>query len=206
MHNSADRFGKRNLVVVSTFFILILFFIFSSNVHAVQQGETNPGIVFEASLQQGMQAYNTGNFEQAILQWRAAIQQLQAEADEQGLANTHLYLAGALQELGRFGEAIDSLNQALDQAQKLGDQDMQTRIMASLGQVYILTGNEEEAVRYITGSADRTKKDADPALRAAVLNNLGNLFESQKKYDQSTVMWQPLPNRPTIKNWQPRQR
>jgi CHAT domain-containing protein/Tfp pilus assembly protein PilF len=192
MHNSADRFGKRNLVVVSTFFILILFFIFSSNVHAVQQGETNPGIVFEASLQQGMQAYNTGNFEQAILQWRAAIQQLQAEADEQGLANTHLYLAGALQELGRFGEAIDSLNQALDQAQKLGDQDMQTRIMASLGQVYILTGNEEEAVRYITGSADRTKKDADPALRAAVLNNLGNLFESQKKYDQAGIVYRDV--------------
>ena len=39
---------------------------------------------------------------------------------------------------------------------------------------------------------DRTKKDADPGLRAAVLNNLGNLFESQKKYDQAAIVYRDV--------------
>jgi CHAT domain-containing protein len=192
MHNSADRFGKRNLVVVSAFLILSTFLMLSSNVHAAQHGESSTGSVFEVSLKQGMQAYNAGNFEAALQQWRAAVGQLQAEGNEQGLANAHLYLAGALRELGRFSEAIDSLNQALGLANKLGNEDLQTRVMTSLGQVYILTGNEEKAVRYITESADRTKKDTDPALQGAVLNNLGSLFESQKKYDQAAIVYRDV--------------
>ena len=196
MQNSAGRSENRNLIVVRTFLILSAFLMLSSPAHAVQQGETamlsNPGNVSGTSLQQGINAYNKGGFEQAVRHWRSTIQQLQAEADERQLATAYFYLAGGLQELGRFAEAIDSLSQSLDLAQKLDDQVMQTRIMANLGQVYMLAGNDEEAVRYITGSAERTEKDADPALRAAVLNNLGNLYESQKQYDQAGIVYRDV--------------
>ena len=192
MQNSAVRSGSRNFIVASTFLILALLFIISP-VHAAQQGEAamspSTGNVSGSSLQQGMHAYNKGSFEEAVQLWRSAIRQMQSEADEQQLVTAYFYLAGGLLELGRFAEAIDALSLALNLAKKVDDQVMQTRIMANLGQVYMLAGNEEEAVRYITGSADRTKKDADPALRAAVLNNLGNLFESQKKYDQASIVY-----------------
>ena len=195
MQNSAVRSGSRNFIVASTFLILALLFIISP-VHAAQQGEAamspRTGNVSGSSLQQGMHAYNKGSFEEAVQLWRSTIRQMQSEADEQQLVTAYFYLAGGLQELGRFAEAIDALSLALNLAKKVDDQVMQTRIMANLGQVYMLAGNEEEAVRYITGSADRTKKDADPALRAAVLNNLGNLFESQKKYDQASIVYRDV--------------
>jgi CHAT domain-containing protein len=136
-------------------------------------------------MAQAQEAQTRGDFAGALPFWRAAANEYTSENDSSGQLNAALGLADALQQLGQYRLAEQTLEQADQVAKKGGDKRRQVRVESSLGAVYMLTSNPDDAEGLLTKSLALAREVGDAHLIATALNNLGNLHGYQKNYDQA---------------------
>jgi len=126
-----------------------------------------------------------GNFEESLPSWRAALDEAATEKDSDGQLKAALGLADALQQLGQYRLAEQALEHADGVAKAGTDKRLQARVESSLGTVYMLTSNPDDAEGLLTKSLALSRGIGDAHLIATALNNLANLHAYQKDNDKA---------------------
>src|SRR5262245_34556874 len=144
----------------------------------------------DEQMTEGRNAFQQGDFEQAVLHWREAarLYEQAAQPGHQSEALTHL--AQAEQALGQYQEVFSNLTVALTLANQSGDQAQTASVLHTLGNAYIATGSAENASRSFNEALGIAKQLQTSELSAAILNDLGNLYTMQKRYPEALAAYQ----------------
>ncbi len=140
-------------------------------------------------MQSGMQAFQAGDFAQALGHWNAAASAYQAAGNSEGSLTALMRAAEADLALGRNPDALDKLRQALTLAQRLGNQSLLAAVENSLGNGYLLAGRRPEAEPLLLSSVERARKARSMQTAASALNNLGNLRAAEGRFDDAGLLY-----------------
>jgi CHAT domain-containing protein len=133
-------------------------------------------------MKDGSQAYQHGDFEQAVERWTSAEEAFEMSAARPEQIDALIRLSEAYQALGRYRTAAIRLDQAKVLAADRDDALLSIRILWRAGSLYQAGGQQAEAERSLQEALKRSKTLPQDALTAAILNDLGNLAASQGKF------------------------
>jgi CHAT domain-containing protein len=133
-------------------------------------------------MKDGSQAYQHGDFEQAVERWTSAEATYEKSAARPEQIDALIRLSEAYQSLGRYRTAAIRLDQAKVLAADRDDALLTIRILWRTGSLYQAGGQHAEAERSLQESLRLAKTLPQDALIAAILNDLGNLAASQGKF------------------------
>ncbi len=131
----------------------------------------------DALMEQGLQAYRRGAFDQALAAWKQAadLYERDRKIDKQSQALTQA--AQASESLGHVSQALQQLELALILAQQTGDRNRIAVVMEGLGRSYLAAHKPEAAKDYLTQALAIAQADEYPdknrRLIAAIQNDLG---------------------------------
>ena len=133
-------------------------------------------------MEDGSQAYQHGDFEQAVERWTQAAAAYERSAARAEQIDALIRLSEAYQSLGRYQTAAIQLDQAKALVSDRDDSLLPIRILWRTGSLYQAGGQYAEAERSLQESLRLAKTLPQDALTAAILNDLGNLAASQGKF------------------------
>ena len=133
-------------------------------------------------MKDGSQAYQHGDFEQAVERWTSAEAAYEKSAARPEQIDALIRLSEAYQSLGRYRTAAIRLDQAKVLAAGSDDALLSIRILWRTGSLYQAGGQQAEAERSLQESLRLAKTFPQAGLTAAILNDLGNLAASQGKF------------------------
>ena len=133
-------------------------------------------------MKDGSQAYQHGDFEQAVERWTSAEAAYEKSAARPEQIDALIRLSEAYQALGRYRTAAIRLDQAKVLAADRDDALLTIRILWRTGSLYQAAGQHEEAEQSLQEALKRAKTLPQAGLTAAILNDLGNLAASQGKF------------------------
>ncbi|TKB59019.1 MAG: CHAT domain-containing protein [Nitrospira sp.] len=133
-------------------------------------------------MREGSQAYQHGDFEQAVERWTQAAAAYERSGARQERIDALIRLSEAYQSLGRYRTAAIQLDQAKALVTDRDDSLLPVRILWRTGRLYHLAGQHAEAERSLQESLRLAKTHPEASLTAAILNDLGNLAASQGKF------------------------
>ena len=144
--------------------------------------------VANSPTQQGLERYQRGDFQGAIVIWNNALNQ--NPSDQVVLLK---YLARVYSQVGQFEQAIASLNPVIANYQKTGDRVQLGRMLTEQAQAYSSLGQQRKAIALLCGGQEPncTKESALAIARqhsdllgeAAGLGSLGNVYRLQGDYE-----------------------
>jgi CHAT domain-containing protein/Tfp pilus assembly protein PilF len=161
------------------------FFMLSSELVLANSFSLSQASSSETYLEEGLRAFQRGDFEQAVLKWMEAARLYERAGKLHEQSEVLTYLAQAYQAIGQYKQALKSLELALLLAKSSGDRTRIASVLGSLGSVYIATGPVEAAYGYLHEGLGLAREVGNAALSANILNNLGNLLTSQHKYPEA---------------------
>jgi CHAT domain-containing protein len=157
---------------------IVLISLFSP--HAGADSVTVSGLMVTAK-----NAAARGNFAASLPSWREALADAIDEKDVPDQLTASIGLAEALQELGQYRLAVQTLETADGVAKKGADKRLQAQVESSLGTLYMFAGDPEDAEGLLAKSLALCRQLKDAHLTATALNNLGNLHACQKNTGQA---------------------
>ena len=132
----------------------------------------------------------SGNFEAALPSWRAALEEYTTDKNVSGQLTAALGLADALQQLGQYRLATETLHTADLLARQGTDKRLQARIQSSVGTLFMFSSDPDDAEPCLTKGLSLAREVGDARLTASALNNLGNLHTYQKDYDKALAEYE----------------
>ncbi|MDN5943268.1 MAG: tetratricopeptide repeat protein, partial [Nitrospira sp.] len=139
-------------------FILATGFILAEPVGTVSALEPAP----DALMEQGLQAYQRGSFDQALAAWKQAADLYERDGKIGEQSRALAQAAQASESLGQVGQALQQLEMALTLAQQAGDRVRIALVMESLGRTYLAARKPEAAVHYLTQALAIAQADDYP--------------------------------------------
>ena len=136
-------------------------------------------------LREGLEAYRTNNFREAIALWQQALPLFQSQDDDQNTAFTLANLGIAYGDVGIYLQAIDANQHALAILKQVGTQQQVGQLLGNLGNVYEAIGDYDQAVVIYQESLDIARAEGDRIGEGVVLGNLGAVYATQGYYDQA---------------------
>ena len=133
-------------------------------------------------MEDGSQAYQQGDFEQAVERWTEAVAVYERSAARPEQMDALIRLSEAYQSLGRYQTAAIQLDRAKALVAGADDALLSVRILWRTGNLYQAGGQHAEAERSLEESLRLAKALSLPALTAAILNDLGNVAASQGEF------------------------
>lgn len=133
------------------------------------------------SMQHGLNFFSMGRFEQAIEEWQAAADSYRKQKNVDGDVVAHVHITEAYAALGRFPDAIKTLNAARELLVNLDRPVLQLAITSSLGNTYVLAGNFDAARETLILSIRQAGALKNDEVLATAHNNLGNLYLKQNR-------------------------
>ncbi|NWF71807.1 MAG: CHAT domain-containing protein [Nitrospirae bacterium] len=133
-------------------------------------------------MKDGSQAYQHGDFEQAVERWTSAAAAYERSAARAEQIDALIRLSEAYQSLGRYQTAAIRLDQAKGLAAGTDNALLSIRILWRTGNLYQAGGQYAEAEQSLQESLRLARTLPQAALTAAILNDLGNLAASQGKF------------------------
>lgn len=143
----------------------------------------------ERQTEMGLEAFQRGDFEQAVLNWTEASRLYERSGDIPQQCQALVNVSQADQALGRYKEAGKNLESALALAEKAGDRTQLASVLGALGNLYLATGTPDTAQKYLNEGLRIAREVDNPALSAVILNNLGNALTVQKKYSEAVLTY-----------------
>ena len=143
-------------------------------------------------LAQGLQSFQRGDFEQAVVSWSEAARRAEQaqQPKAQSVALTHL--AQAYQALGHYRQAVQSLEAVLALAQRAADRPQIATALGGLGNIAIATGPADKAAQLLREALRLAQELGDAGLASRILHNLGNLFMSQQKPQEALGIYRDV--------------
>ncbi len=125
---------------------------------------------------------STGNHELALVMYDSA-QAVCKNIESRQLYSEVLHAKGILYtELENYQEALSVFFTALDLCE---EPKITGVIYTDIGRAYRLNGDDSSAFRYFTLAFEKAIETADSVRVAGSINNLGNIYRSQKKYTKA---------------------
>jgi CHAT domain-containing protein len=140
-------------------------------------------------MKDGSQAYQHGDFEQAVERWTEAAAVYEKSAARPEQIDALIRLSEAYQSLGRYQTAAIRLDQAKTLAAGTDNSLLSIRILWRTGNLYQAGGQYAEAEQSLRESLRLARTLPQAALTAAILNDLGNLAASQGKFDDALAAY-----------------
>jgi CHAT domain-containing protein len=140
----------------------------------------------ENFMQQGLQAYQRGSFDQALVAWKQAADLFKASGNAPAQVEALVLSAQASMGLGQSTQALQSLELALVLAQKRDDSLQETSVLGHLGRAYLTLGQLNEASEYLQQASALANKQSVSSLIATTNNDLGILL-ALKQQDQEAL-------------------
>ena len=147
----------------------------------------------DSSIQQGLERYQSGDFQGAIAVWNTTLSHRPNADDRIVLLK---YLARVYSQVGQIDRAIASFDQLIAYYQKIGDRTQLGRILTEQAQTYSNLGQQRRAIALLCGEQTEPNCEKDSALaiarqqsdqlgEAAGLGSLGNVYRLQGDYETS---------------------
>jgi CHAT domain-containing protein/Tfp pilus assembly protein PilF len=140
-------------------------------------------------MKDGSQAYQHGDFEQAVERWTEAATVYEKSAARPEQIDALIRLSEAYQSLGRYQTAAIRLDQAKALAAGMDNSLLSIRILWRTGNLYQAGGQYAEAEQSLRESLRLARTLPQAALTAAILNDLGNLAAAQGKFDDALAAY-----------------
>ncbi|MBF2026862.1 MAG: CHAT domain-containing protein [Oscillatoriales cyanobacterium C42_A2020_001] len=142
-------------------------------------------------LQEGIQQYQTSQFEGALKSWQQALSIYRNIKDrlKEGYILNNLGLA--YQDLGNYGKAIEFQGQALAIAQETKDRPSEGRVIGNLGEAYRFLGNYGKAIKYQEQALAIAQEVKNQDGIGNALGNLGNAYFFLGDYGKA-ILYQEL--------------
>ncbi|MHB8839051.1 MAG: helix-turn-helix transcriptional regulator, partial [Gemmatimonadaceae bacterium] len=125
---------------------------------------TDPGLVAQAERRMGLSAFWSGRSSEAIAHYTAAILRSLALGDDEGVVKALVARATALRAVGEPTEAMRSLDEALEIAERRGDDGLLARVHRALLLAYAWTGPAERARHHATRALHYARVVGEPAV------------------------------------------
>ncbi len=170
------------------FSVIFLLLVFAVN---VAHAKSNPisSLNTEAGVEQAEQAFQRGDYENAIAHWSTMAQDYASSGDTVRQITALINLGQAYQAMGQNAASIAALHNASALVDKSAGQHQKIKILNSLGAAYVAVGEYQKATDYLQQAIDKATATNAPGLLAATLNNQGNLFTQQNKFDQAAKVY-----------------
>ena len=174
-----DEYDMRSICQARLLLILATGFMLAKASGTVAALEPTPDTLME----QGLQAYQRGSFDQALAAWKQAADLYERDGKIEEQSQALAQAAQASESLGQVSQALQQLELALTLAQQTGDRARIAAVMESLGRTYLAARKPDAAVQYLTQALAMAQADEYPMDRrliAAIHNDLGIAHVAQQ--------------------------
>ncbi|GJD19276.1 hypothetical protein RIVM261_042320 [Rivularia sp. IAM M-261] len=151
---------------------------------------------------QGIQQFQTSQFEAGLRSWQQALQIYREIKDSQSEGKALGNLGNAYYSLGNYPNAIDYYQQSLAIAKEIKDRKSERQSLGNLGLAYDSLGNYSKAIEYHQQSLAIAREIKDRQGEGQSLGNLGLAYDSLGNYpkaidyhEQSLVIAKETQNR-----------
>ncbi|HEY3405901.1 MAG TPA: tetratricopeptide repeat protein [Ohtaekwangia sp.] len=201
-----QNFDRAYLILKTTFFVGVLFFLSCNNISAqvqtkidsllerLQDARTDEErLVITLALSKKL--LSTNNF-RALEYANESIELARKTKSDSLLVKAYANQGSAFMQLGNYSKALALYQQASLEAEKIRDTTTLIAINGNMGSIYYYQGNHENGLTYYKKALsflDTANALADPRRllqRANVLNNIGILYEEAMKYDEAMKYYQ----------------
>jgi CHAT domain-containing protein len=165
---------------------LVLLFILATGLILVQVSGTVSALepTPDTFMEQGLQAYQRGAFDQALAAWKQAADLYERDGKIDKQSQALAQAAQASESLGQVSQALQQLEMALTLVQQTGNRTRIAVVMESLGRTYLAARKPDAAMHYLTqalaiAQADEFP-DTDRRLIATIHNDLGIVHVAQQ--------------------------
>jgi len=141
-------------------------------------------------MQQGNQAYQSGQLEAAVKFWQQAHTGYEKHQNRAGEAIALANLGAVYVALERYRDAIAALEAFLPLAYSWGNRQGEAQALGNLGIAYKELGNYDQALQSHRQAGKLMRSLGDRAGLGQVLVNLGNVFEALGDYENATIAYQ----------------
>lgn len=177
-----SAFSLRSSVWLILLLLLATGFLLPTASVSVAAVEPSP----ESVMQQGLQAYQRGSFDQALVAWKQAADLFKASGNIPAQVEALVLSAQASMGLGQSMQALQSLDLALVLAQKSDDSLQEASVLGHLGRAYLTLGQLDEASEYLQHASALANNRSSASLIATTKNDLGILL-ALKQQDQEAL-------------------
>jgi len=136
-------------------------------------------------LSKGVTAFEAGRLDAAITCWKEASDLYIQDKNPSGSIRALFNLGAAYQFLGEAQRAYETLERAVDLAEKLGDRATMITAKRAWGSAAISSKRMEQAETLLLESLALVREEPRPEQLAPVLNDLGTFYARVERYDQA---------------------
>lgn len=148
-------------------------------------------------VQQGVERYQTGDFQGAIENWKTALTTYQNTKNQASVAIVLENLARAYQQIGQIDQAINYWEQVIANHRTFGNLKQVGRMRTEQAQAYLLIGQYRTSIDLLCGSSQEksvclqesalqiAREQKDRAGETAALGSLGEAYRLKGDYDQA---------------------
>jgi len=165
--------------------LLPIFSTFSASPVVAQTSESSRKAEADRLHQQGIEQYQTSEFQAAIQSWQQALAIYQEIGDRQGEANSLGNLGNAYDSLGESQKAIDFHLLSLPILQQISDHRGEAYSLGNLGNAYDSLGNHQKAIDFHQQSLLISQQIGDRLGEVYSLNNLGSIYQDLGNYQKA---------------------
>ncbi|WP_242046810.1 CHAT domain-containing protein [Calothrix parietina] len=169
--------------------LLLVFFPYLLPIHTYilstpAQAQTSQNRKAEADklFQQGIQQFNTSQFEAALQSWQQALKLYQQIKDRQSEGAALGNLGLAYSSLGNYAKAIEYQQQDLAIAREIKDRQSEGAALGNLGLAYFSLGNYAKAIEYGQQDLAIAREIKDRQGEGQALGNLGIAYSNLGNY------------------------
>ncbi len=163
---------------------------------AIEASEEFPDgtLLAKILLNQGIVAYRTGKFQEALGYYDQSLQKYRDMADTAGMARTHTNLGNVFFTMGDLPNAKEAYRKSLELKTSLGDSVSIVSPLINIGLIYKQENELVQAFRYLTQAEDilhAADKGNHQLQMVTIYSNLGALFLQAKLYESAKqYFWQ----------------
>jgi CHAT domain-containing protein/tetratricopeptide (TPR) repeat protein len=141
-------------------------------------------------LQQGIQHYQQGNSQAALVAFQRAIALFRQLGDRLGKGTTLNNIGEVYRSLGQYSRALEYYQQALTIARDIKHRSSQATALNNIGLIYASLRNYPRALEYAQQALAIFKDIGNRAGEGTTLSNIGTIYDSLGQYSRALEFYQ----------------
>jgi CHAT domain-containing protein len=183
MKRITQSFGRFGLF----FFCIVLISHFNSTLPARAQASAPPvpGIQPDQIYNKAGDAFEKGNYEEAIAYWESALATYDNEKNALKKIDVLSKLALSYQFIGYYSKSLEKLDAAQVLLNNTKDKNRSAILYKGYGQSCYLTGDFLKSQEHYSNGLSIARETGNAELTAEILNNYGNLMAVQSRFPEA---------------------